>query len=58
LGQRKLSFSEILEEKYIAELANDNESLKERIETITKRGQIFDQSKEYLFYLLNTEQGN
>lgn len=59
-SKRRLSFSKVLEERYLANAPVDDEHLKNRIHTLVRTGQIFDESKEYLFHLLSTEteQGN
>lgn len=59
-NKRRLSFSKVLEERYLANAPVDDEHLKNRIHTLVRTGQIFDESKEYLFHLLSTEneQGN
>lgn len=59
-SSRRLSYCGILEEKYIASASSSDNYSKEQIETLVKSGQIFDESQEYLNYLLSiqTEQGN
>lgn len=59
-NKRRLSYCGILEEKYIASASSNSNQSKEQIEALVKSGQIFDESQEYLNYLLSiqTEQGN
>jgi hypothetical protein len=57
---RRLSYSKIMEQEYINLAPEDDPIMKSKLEELVKSGLVFDQSKDYMHYLLSleNEQGN
>jgi hypothetical protein len=57
---RRLSYSKIMEQEYISLAPEDDPIMKSKLEELVKSGLVFDQSKDYMHYLLSleNEQGN